>query len=105
MSRPRRWYNVVESSKDAIIVQALDSTLVSLNPSAERLFGYSAAELIGCPVTVLFPPELVEQEAILQAKLSRGERVEAFETVRCRKDGSRMDCRRASRLSTITQAR
>jgi len=78
---------IVKSSDDAIIGKTLDGCVTSWNAGAERLFGYSAAEAIGRPVTFLIPPDRIDEEAALLARLSRGERVEHFETLRRRKDG------------------
>ena len=79
---------IVESSDDAIISKRLDGTISTWNYGAERMFGYTAAEIIGKPITVLFPPEYVADEEAILARLRRGERVEHFETVRIRKDAS-----------------
>ena len=86
-----RLAEIVESSDDAIISKNLSGTIQSWNAGAGRLFGYSAAEIVGRSIDVLIPPERqVEEEMILQ-KIQRGERVEHFETVRVRKDGQQFD--------------
>jgi PAS domain S-box-containing protein len=82
---------IVESSDDAIISKNLQGVIRSCNPAAERLFGYSAAELIGQSVAILIPPELQADEAVILSRLRRGERIEHFETVRVTKDGRRID--------------
>lgn len=79
---------IVEGSDDAIVTKDLDSIITSWNPGAERLFGYSAEEAIGQPITILFPEDRLGEEADLIATLRRGERIAHFETIRCRKDGS-----------------
>jgi len=78
---------VVESSDDAIVAKTLDSTIVSWNAGAERLFGYSAQEAVGRPVTLVIPADRLEEETSIIEKLRRGERVDHFETVRRTKDG------------------
>lgn len=78
---------IVTSSEDAIIGKTLDGCVTSWNAGAERLFGYTAAEAIGRPITFLIPPDRIDEEAALLARLSRGEHVEHFETLRRRKDG------------------
>jgi PAS domain S-box-containing protein len=82
---------IVESSDDAIISKGLDGIITSWNQSAERLFGYTAAEAVGQPITMLIPPERLEEEPRILEQLTRGERVDHFETIRMRKDGSRLD--------------
>jgi PAS domain S-box-containing protein len=82
---------IVESSDDAIISKSLDSIISSWNDAAERMFGYTAEEMIGKPITVLIPPQYLDEEAAILAKLRRGERIEHFETVRVRKDGRLLD--------------
>jgi PAS domain S-box-containing protein len=82
---------VVESSDDAIISKTLEGKITSWNPSAERLFGYTAAEAISKPMMMLIPPERAPEELDILARLRRGERVEHFETVRIRKDGKSID--------------
>jgi PAS domain S-box-containing protein len=82
---------IVDSSQDAIVSKTLDSVVRSWNAAAEEMFGYSAAEMIGEPITRLIPPERVEEEEMILARLRRGERVEHYETVRVRKDGRLID--------------
>jgi PAS domain S-box-containing protein len=79
---------IVESSDDAIISKSLDGIISTWNGGAERMFGYTAAEIIGKPITLLFPPEYIDEEDAILDRLRRGERLEHFETVRIRKDGS-----------------
>ena len=82
---------IVESSDDAIISKDLDGTIRSSNAAAERMFGHSRAELIGQSVRILIPPERQKEEDEILERLSRGERVDHFETVRVAKDGRRLD--------------
>jgi PAS domain S-box-containing protein len=82
---------IVESSGDAIVSKALDGTILSWNAGAERLFGYAASEAIGQPITLIIPPERLDEEREILARLWRGERIEHFETVRVAKDGRRLD--------------
>ncbi|WP_236579853.1 GAF domain-containing protein, partial [Pseudanabaena sp. lw0831] len=83
--------SVVESSDDAIITKTLEGIITSWNPAAERLFGYSEAEAIGQPVFMLFPPDRLEEEPQILARLMRGVRVEHFETVRISKESKRIE--------------
>ena len=82
---------IVNGSDDAIVSKSLDGIISSWNLGAERLFGYSAAEAIGQPITIIIPPELHDQEREILARLRRGERLEHLETVRVTKDGRRID--------------
>jgi PAS domain S-box-containing protein len=82
---------VVESSVDAIISKDLNGIIATFNPGAERLFGYKAEEVIGKPITMLFPPDRQDEEPEILARIRRGERVDHYETVRCRKDGTLVD--------------
>jgi len=82
---------IVNSSDDAIISKDLESIITSWNVGAEKMFGYTAAEAIGRPIWMLFPPERISEETDILAKIRRGERVEHFETVRMRRDGSLLD--------------
>lgn len=80
---------IVEGSDDAIVSKNLNSVVQSWNPGAERIFGYTAEEMIGRPITVVIPPERIDEEQQILARLQRGERVEHFTTVRVRKNGER----------------
>ena len=82
---------IVDSSDDAIISKNLDATITSWNKSAERVFGYTASETIGQPVTILIPPDRLDEEPQILDRLKRGERVDHFETVRKTKDGRLID--------------
>ena len=82
---------IVESSDDAIVSKSLDGRIRSWNRSAERLFGYTADEVLGKPITIIIPPELQYQEQDILARIAQGERIEHFETVRVAKDGHRID--------------
>jgi len=79
---------IVESSEDAIVSKDLNGIITSWNASAERIFGYSADEVIGKPVTILIPPDHVDEEPRLLERIRRGERTDHYETIRRRKDGS-----------------
>jgi PAS domain S-box-containing protein len=82
---------IVESSDDAILSKDTDGIIQSANAATERIFGYSAAELVGKSVRVLVPPELHPQEDEILARIRRGERIDHFETVRLTKDNRRID--------------
>jgi two-component system sensor kinase FixL len=81
------WLTIVESSDDAIITMDLNGAIWSWNRAAERLFGYMADEIIGQPITTMFPPDRVEEEAVLLNRIRHGETVQHYETTRRRKDG------------------
>ncbi|MGE5097527.1 MAG: PAS domain S-box protein [Betaproteobacteria bacterium] len=81
---------IIESADDAIIGKGLDGIVRSWNPAAERIFGYAADEMIGAPILRIIPPELHDEERDIIARVSRGERVEHYETTRMRKDGRRI---------------
>jgi PAS domain S-box-containing protein len=84
-----RWLAaIVESSDDAIIGKSLDGIITSWNKGAQRIFGYSADEVIGKPITILLPKNLWHEETEILGRLRSGERVDHFETSRVRKDGS-----------------
>jgi PAS domain S-box-containing protein len=82
---------IVESSDDAIVSKNLESIILSWNKGAERLFGYSAREAVGQSVTMLIPPERLDEEREILARIVRGQPIEHFETVRVTKDGRRID--------------
>ncbi len=82
---------VVNSSDDAIISKTLNGTITAWNSAAEKLFSYTAAEAVGKPMRMLIPQDRVDEESDILARIGRGERVEHFETVRVRKDGSKID--------------
>ena len=82
---------IVESSDDAIVSKNLDGVITSWNRGAERLFGYTEGEAVGQHITLLIPANLRQEEATILERLRRGERVEHFETVRKRKDGTTLD--------------
>lgn len=73
---------IVDSSDDVIISNDLKGTIKSWNRAAERIFGYSADEIVGHPVAKLLPPDRPEEEAQILARLQKGERVDHFETQR-----------------------
>jgi PAS domain S-box-containing protein len=82
---------IVENSDDAILTKDLDGIIISWNRGAERLFGYSPTEIIGKPVTTLIPPHKLDEEPTILARLKAGERIDHYETIRKRKDGSLVD--------------
>ena len=79
---------IVQSSDDAIISKDLNGIIKSWNFGAERIFGYRAAEVIGKPITILIPPNHENEEPIIIGRIVKGERVDHYETLRQRKDGS-----------------
>jgi PAS domain S-box-containing protein len=82
---------IVESSDDAIVGKDLSSIITSWNSGAQRLFGYTAAEAVGQPVTMLMPADRFDEEPSILERIHRGERIDHYETVRRRKDGTLMD--------------
>jgi len=79
---------IVDSSDDAIVSKNLSGRITSWNKSAERIFGYSSSEAIGQNITMIIPPERRDEELEILARLARGERIEHFDTIRRRKDGT-----------------
>ena len=79
---------IVESSDDAIISKSLQGIITSWNKGAEKIFGYTAAETIGQSITLLIPPQRVDEEPKILESIKRGETVDHYETVRRRKDGT-----------------
>jgi PAS domain S-box-containing protein len=82
---------IVDSSDDAIISKNLDSVITSWNKAAERLFGYTAQEVMGKSITLLIPSDRIDEETMILEKVRRGDQVKHFETVRIRKDGVPID--------------
>jgi PAS domain S-box-containing protein len=82
---------IVDSSDDAIVSKNLHGIISSWNKGAERLFGYGAQEAIGQHITLIIPREHRDEETMILERLKRGERVDHFETVRMRKDGTTLD--------------
>jgi diguanylate cyclase (GGDEF)-like protein/PAS domain S-box-containing protein len=82
---------VIESSADSIIRTSLDETILSWNKAAERAYGYTAKEAIGQPILLIIPPDRKEEREHLMERVLQGGAVQDFETVRVRKDGTRVD--------------
>ena len=82
---------IVESSDDAIVSKSLEGIIKSWNKGAERLFGYAAEEMIGKSIAILIPQDRSNEEPAILERIKRGERVDHYETVRMRKDGSLID--------------
>jgi PAS domain S-box-containing protein len=84
----QRFAFIVDSSDDAIVSKTLEGIITSWNKSAERIFGYPAEEALGQPITMLIPPDRIDEEVRIIESLRRGERVAPFDTIRLRKDGT-----------------
>jgi PAS domain S-box-containing protein len=84
----RRLAGIVEHSEDAIISKDLDGIITSWNPAAERMFGYTAREAIGRSIRMIIPSDRQDEEDMVLGRIKRGEGIEHYETVRCRKNGS-----------------
>src|SRR6202022_903428 len=82
---------IVASSDDAIVSKDLTGIITSWNRGAEQLFGYTAEEAIGQPITMVIPPDRLGEEDLVFGRIRRGEGVDHFETVRWRKDGTLVD--------------
>ena len=83
-----RWLaSIVEFSDDAIVSKNLDGIITSWNRGAERIFGYSAEEAIGQPITIIIPQDRRDEERMILTRIRRGERIDHFETIRQRKHG------------------
>lgn len=82
---------IVEHSDDAVIGKNMSGIITSWNAAAERLYGYSATEAIGKPITIIVPPDHADELQDIMRRLKTGERIEAWDTVRVKKDGTRMD--------------
>ena len=84
----RRLAAIVESTEDAVIGMTLDGTITAWNLAAERMYGYTAVEAIGRSIRIVLPPERQQEESLVLDRVRRGERLEHFETIRCRRDAS-----------------
>lgn len=82
---------IIESADDAIISKTLDGVITSWNSGAQRIFGYRAEEIIGKHITVLIPPDHIDEEPKILARIRAGERIDHYETVRVAKDGTLID--------------
>ena len=82
---------IVQSSEDAVVSKTLQGVVTSWNASAERLFGFTAQEMIGESITKIIPQSLQHEEAQILAKIQRGDRIERYETTRVRKDGQLLE--------------
>ncbi len=82
---------IVESSEDAIISKDLNGIITTWNRGAERLFGYTAEQAVGRSITILIPPDRLAEETTILDRIRRGERIDHFETIRRRRDGSLLD--------------
>jgi PAS domain S-box-containing protein len=86
-----RLASIIESSQDAILSKTLDGVIRTWNSGAERIFQYKPEEVVGRSITLLIPPERLNEEKEILARIGRGERIEHYETVRVAKDGRRLD--------------
>ncbi len=82
---------IVDSSDDAIISKTLDGMILSWNPAAERMFGFTREEAIGKPITIIIPEDRLDEERDVLARLRRGEKIDHFETIRRTKDGRKIN--------------
>lgn len=82
---------IVESSDDAIVSKSLSGIITTWNKGADRIFGYTADEAVGQPITIVIPADRLDEEPAILARIQAGERVDHFETVRRRKDGNLID--------------
>jgi two-component system, chemotaxis family, CheB/CheR fusion protein len=82
---------IVAGSDDAIASKDLRGRILTWNPGAQRIFGFTPEEAIGRPMTIIFPPDRLAEEDVILAKIGRGEKVDHYETVRRRKDGTLVD--------------
>lgn len=82
---------LIESAEDAIISKTLEGIITSWNKGAERIFGYTADEVIGKSITILIPPDHIDEEPAILNRLRAGDRIDHYETVRVTKDGRRRD--------------
>ena len=91
MERLFHWAAVIESSDDAIFGKTLDGIITSWNYGAERIYGYRAEEIVGRSVAILFPTDRADEFDQIMSRLQQGERLDHYETIRVRRDGSTLD--------------
>jgi PAS domain S-box-containing protein len=82
---------IIDSSDDAIISQTLEGAITSWNAGAERMFGYAPAEAVGQHITLIIPADRHGEEGEVLARVSRGQKVDNFETIRQAKNGRKVD--------------
>lgn len=82
---------IVENTQDAVVSKTLDGIITSWNAAAERIFGHTAEEAVGQPITIIIPPDRLDEERSILQRLRRGERIDHFETERVTRDGRRID--------------
>jgi len=82
---------IVDSSEDAIVSKSLDGIITSWNHAAERMFGWTSEEAVGKSITMIIPQEMRDEETMILGRLRQGQRIEHFETIRCAKDGRRLN--------------
>jgi len=87
----QRLASIIESSDDAIISKDLNGVIRTWNKAAEKIFGYLAEEIIGKPITILIPPEYLDEESAILERVRGGQRIDHYETVRQRKHGGLID--------------
>ncbi len=87
----QRLATIVESSDDAILAKDLNGIIITWNKGAERLFGYTPEEVVGQPILMLIPPDRLDEEPKILSRIRSGERIDHYETIRRRKDGSLVD--------------
>lgn len=87
----KRYEAIIQSSDDAVISKTLNGIITSWNPGAEKMFGYSAKEMIGQPMTKIFPQDHLHEEQQILQHIRQGKKVDHFESIRLRKDGTPID--------------
>ena len=83
--------SIVDSSDDAIVSKTLEGVITSWNKGAERLFGYTAKEAVGQPISMIIPLDRRDEETRILVRLRQGEPIDHFDTVRLRKDGTKVE--------------
>src|SRR5215469_2378159 len=86
-----RLFAIVDSSDDAIISKNLDGVILTWNRAAEQMFGYSEEEAVGQPITIIIPPDLLDEEKAILGRLQLGQRIDHYHTRRLRRNGTSLD--------------